>query len=692
MTRLFQYGLGIAVLFTGAAARNVGAADNSSEQDYLQEFPVVLSASRLMQPLSEAPNAMTVIDRKMIVASGFRKIPDLFKLVPGMYVSYYKGSQAIVTYHGATDQYSRRMQVLVDGRSVYMPPNNTVDWEYLPFTIDDIERIEVIRGPAAASYGANSTQGVINIITIDAGVDKDRKVSVTHGTAGVSDVTVNFGKRGEAFDYRTTLAYTNDNGYDSLSEPPNHIPITTVKADGLLNNSYDNNLARLMNYRGNYHPNMVDSLDVQFGFKHDVQEVGFIDKNPTSVHPNSTNGNPPHNLISNSSFMQTGWTHILENASELNVKYYHIQENQQEALPVYLSGTLYPGPVIQTLNVSRDSLELQHTTSIVESNRVVYGGNYQRNLVKGQSLMSPLALYLSSIATFENFQLFANDEWRINKEWLVNIGEMFEKDSVGHKNWSPRASLNFHATPEQALRVGISYAYRTPALTETHTPLIQPGALLIPSNVASAADLKPEKMVSREIGYSGNFPDGRILLDFRLFKDQLSNGITPNPATLVFSNGLSAEYHGWEATLKKAWGETSDITVNVAHIFASSNSMALAASGNNYFASSPTDILADSLPEYSGSLLYSLHLNGGYVFNASYYYQDSLQPLDRGPIDFQPVQHRTDIRIARTYHGANGITGELAMVVQNLFNTDYTEYISSNVFKRRIFAKFTLSI
>lgn len=74
-------------------------AHAESEQDYLQDLPVVLSASRLAQPLSEAPNAMTVIDRAMIVASGFRSLPDVFQLVPGMYVSYYKGSQPIVSYH-----------------------------------------------------------------------------------------------------------------------------------------------------------------------------------------------------------------------------------------------------------------------------------------------------------------------------------------------------------------------------------------------------------------------------------------------------------------------------------------------------------------------------------------------------------------------------------------------------------------
>lgn len=171
----------VACLFWNAAcAAEDSSGGKSSEADYFQEFPVVLSASRLSQPLSEAPNAMTVIDRKMIDASGFRSIADLFKLVPGMYVSYFKGSEPIVSYHGTTDPYARRMQVMIDGRSVYMPPNNMVDWYTLPITMDDIERVEVVRGPAAASYGANSTQGVINIITRDAGAVDGANLSYTH--------------------------------------------------------------------------------------------------------------------------------------------------------------------------------------------------------------------------------------------------------------------------------------------------------------------------------------------------------------------------------------------------------------------------------------------------------------------------------------------------------------------------------
>lgn len=174
----------------------VWATEYPNELDYLQEFPAVLSASRMSQPLAEAPNAMTVIDREMIKASGFRTIPDLFRLVPGMYVSYFNGTTPIVSYHGTTDDSARRMQVLVDGRSVFMPPIGAVAWENLSLQLDDIERIEVIRGPAAASYGGNSTQGVINIITRDAGAVEGYKVGVTRGNGGIADGSFSFGKRG----------------------------------------------------------------------------------------------------------------------------------------------------------------------------------------------------------------------------------------------------------------------------------------------------------------------------------------------------------------------------------------------------------------------------------------------------------------------------------------------------------------
>lgn len=378
---------GLSVFSNGAMAESHG-----SELDYFPEFPLVLSASRLSQPLEDAPNAMTVIDREMIIASGFRSIPDLFKLVPGMYVSYYRGSEGVVSYHGSTDQYARRMQVLLNGRSIYMSPASTVDWASLPITVEDIERIEVIRGPAAASHGANSTQGVISIITRDAGVENGGNVLLRHGNKGVNDVSASFGRQGMKLDYQLRLAYTADHGYDDLSAPPNNIPLTHIKAVGLLNNSNDSNQSRLLNYRADYHPDGSNSYDLQLGYNHNVRGVGFNDKNPNPAQPTSTNGNTFHNLISDTGFVQLGWRHLLQDASELKLRYAHFDQRQQENFPVFFGGILFAAPpTAQSLQVTRDELELQHTVNPSGGNRLVYGGYYGRDTTDGQGVIPLLA-------------------------------------------------------------------------------------------------------------------------------------------------------------------------------------------------------------------------------------------------------------------------------------------------------------
>ncbi len=655
------------------------ATNDPSAQAYDEEFPIVLTASRLVQPLSEAPNAMTVIDRQMIEASGFRTLPDLFKLVPGMYVSYYKAAEAIVSYHGSTDQYARRMQVMIDGRSVYLPPMSTVDWADLPITIDDIERIEVIRGPAAASYGANSTQGVINIITRDAGSLDGRRISMTRGDKGVNDATARFGARSQTFDYRATLAYTADNGYDNLSTPPNGLPLPYAWAQ--VNNSFDDNQARMMNYRGSYHPNGVDSVDTQFGFNHDTKNVGWIDSNQNRV----------HDLISNSSFVQLNWLRALAAESELSVRYYHIRHDQHESFPLISGGVLYPGPYYQAVNTDRDELEVQHTLSSSDANRIVYGAAWRRDQVEGiRGDIPPLAPAFSSNLQTQEWRLFAHDEWHVTPDWLLNTGGMYEKDGMGHENFSPRVALNFHATPRHTLRVSSSVAYRTPSLMETNFPSTQPGELFVVSDTVTSPGLQPERMVSREIGYLGQF-DRDATLDLRLFSDLLSNGIFWGNSTFV--NGLAAEYRGFEATLKYALSADTEGTFNFAHELAKSNGPELAAAGYGYLSSAaPTtgDILTGSTPMNSASLQVSHRWAGGLALSVSYYYQDALQPFDRGPVDYQPIQRRTDMRLAKAFTATGGVKGEVALVVQNLFDQAYTEYVSTALFNRRTYVKLKL--
>ncbi len=106
-----------------------------SEADFLDEVPVVLSVSRLSQPVNDAPASVTVIDQEMIRASGFRDIPDLLRLVPGFSVAYTRDNTWAVGYHGMADAFSRRFQVLVDGRSIYNPHLGAVNWGDLPLAM-----------------------------------------------------------------------------------------------------------------------------------------------------------------------------------------------------------------------------------------------------------------------------------------------------------------------------------------------------------------------------------------------------------------------------------------------------------------------------------------------------------------------------------------------------------------------------
>ena len=131
-----------------ALSGGVAADQNMTEEDLLGEIPIVMSATRLPQPVSDAPVAMTVIDREMIEASGFVEIPDLFRLVPGFQVGLsWQDHHSSVTYHGQSDGLSRRMQVLIDGRIALGATFGIVDWDRLGLIIDDIDRIEIVRGP-----------------------------------------------------------------------------------------------------------------------------------------------------------------------------------------------------------------------------------------------------------------------------------------------------------------------------------------------------------------------------------------------------------------------------------------------------------------------------------------------------------------------------------------------------------------
>ncbi|MFZ1243890.1 MAG: TonB-dependent receptor plug domain-containing protein, partial [Azonexus sp.] len=178
-----------------AGACSSSATFAADEDAYFSELPIVASVSRLPQRLADAPVAVTVVDREMIKASGARDINDIFRLVPGFQTYPNNTEAARATYHGLGDgDYSSRVQVLIDGRSMLSPLfGSGVNWATLPVALEDIERIEVVRGTNAVSYGSNAFLGVINIITVDPALVRGTSVSTSYGNQNVRDYTLRTG-------------------------------------------------------------------------------------------------------------------------------------------------------------------------------------------------------------------------------------------------------------------------------------------------------------------------------------------------------------------------------------------------------------------------------------------------------------------------------------------------------------------
>jgi len=209
-------GAALLLAAAGADAAEPGTAALPTEHDIYGEVPVVLTASRLRQPVLDAPAAVTVIDRELIRLSGAREAVELFRLVPGFVLITDNGNTQAVTLHGLADVFSRRFQVLVDGRSIYLPSLGGVAWSELGVALDDIERIEVIRGPNSATYGSNAFLGVINIITRHASTAPRARAVARAGMDRIRDgyLSAAGSAAGGTLDWRLTLARESDMGFD----------------------------------------------------------------------------------------------------------------------------------------------------------------------------------------------------------------------------------------------------------------------------------------------------------------------------------------------------------------------------------------------------------------------------------------------------------------------------------------------
>src|SRR5580700_11618625 len=177
-------------LAVAAAWRQSSLADASLEQLLNTQ---VTSVSKKEEKLARTAASVFVINQDDIRHSGAANIPDLLRMVPGVEVAQINGNAWAVTIRGFNQRYSNKVLVLVDGRSVYAPGFSGVYWDQIDMPLEDIDRVEVIRGPGASVWGANAMNGVINIITKSSKATKGRLVSATASTQENASETVRYG-------------------------------------------------------------------------------------------------------------------------------------------------------------------------------------------------------------------------------------------------------------------------------------------------------------------------------------------------------------------------------------------------------------------------------------------------------------------------------------------------------------------
>lgn len=640
-----------------------------SEMDYLGEMPVVLTVSRLAQPIAEAPGAVTVIDREMIKASGFREIPDLFRLVPGFYVGRFDGTSATVN-HGLPDQYSRRMQVLVDGRSIYTPLFGGVEWSDLPLAMDDIERIEVIRGPNAASYGANAFMGIINIITRHAAEDKGTHVSMISGDKSVGQGTVRYGGKSGNLDYRLTLGYREDAGFDQ---------------------KYDSQRSQYLSFRGDYALNPADDLQLQMGYNNGERGVGFA----------GDQLNQPRDYQIDDHYEQLRWGRVLDNNNEFSLQFYHNYHKSKDSF----STIAYPyrgGPTIinsvvlsSTVLAERFDLELQHTFSPMRDVRVVWGMGTRLDQVN-----APFYFNTADTQSIHMKRMFGNVEWRMLPDMLWNLGTMVENHNLTGTESSPRLAFNYAFVPNHTLRASVSKALRMPVLLEEsadnrlNMPItylgVLPGSWDYPL-AKGGGNLLPEKIISQEIGYIGEFKNLGVTTDFRLFRDRITDfisnhGITTNSyltvsgitqavgvATASFNNQNDATMGGTEMQVRYRVSPDSQLIFTHSYTHTTSSDI-------------EHNILSRTTPVHNYGLLGMHDFSDGWLGSFGYYKVGGLDALGWStPVE---AYQRLDLRLARRFK-AGGARGEFSVVLQNVLD-DYNDFRNDNVFDRRVYMNLTL--
>lgn len=481
------------------------ATSARGEDNYFETLPVVLSVSRLPQAMQDTPGAVTVIDSETIAATGYRDLPRLFRLVPGMQVGQERGNDQWVTYHGLGSDYPNQMQVLIDGRSVYSPYSyGGADWGALPITPEDIDRIEIVRGSDSAAYGSNAFLGVVNILTRHTGAENGSSATLSLGTNGIADVTGRAVMHMGTLGLRLTAHHQQDDGMAGL---------------------HDSRNINLLNIRSDLRISDIDEITLISSFSSGRRGAGY--------RGTLFDGSALRTATHEDGSLHLRWHRTYSPDEEWSLSWYRNQERSREKwvvdsyvnLPPQLAYLLSQPRIAVPVDANRDSLrdniEFQQRLKPADDLRLLWGAEWRHDWLDSEALF-----FDGDPRSQQEWRLFSNLEWRIAPQWLWNIGMMAERIQRDRLRLAPRFFLNWQPEPATTWRIGYSRAWRQPSLFEREADvrIAHPVYGMLQRRHLPNPDIQPQRIDAWEIGYLGQLSRG-VDVDVRMFHERIQDYI-----------------------------------------------------------------------------------------------------------------------------------------------------------------------
>ncbi|MDX8406633.1 MAG: TonB-dependent receptor, partial [Mariprofundus sp.] len=516
----------VALLLFGWTPAAMAADDNAYMDMSLEDLlsVEVSSVSRKQELLRNAGAAIFVISAEDIRRSGATSIPETLRMVPGMNVARINANEWAVSSRGFNGRFANKLLVQIDGRSVYTPSFSGVYWDDQDTILEDIERIEVIRGPGATLWGSNAVNGIINIITKQS-IDAQGGLLVAGGGSFEQGFgSLRYGGELENLGYgRAYLKYHKQaNARDFLTNARAGDSWKSLRGGFRIDSDLDNN----------------DSLTLQGDIYHN-RENQLIAQLWQAA--------PPYRTSVADNFSTSGWNtlarweHQLSGDDATTLQLYYDYNKRDE---------VFVGQQHQTLDV-----DFQHRFGLGDWQQIIWGAGYRhlREHVRGT-----FAVALPSGAPANTLVSgFIQDDIKLGSEALHLVpGSKFERNDFTGWEIQPSARLIWTASETQTLWTAISRAARTPSRVEIYGQAVVgvvppvPPIPAIPVTVVGNPAMQAEKLTAYELGYrfqptdSLNIDLAAFYNDYHQLRTFEANPV--NPTIITMGNNLKGHTYGVE--------------------------------------------------------------------------------------------------------------------------------------------------